>query len=290
MIIIKSLKPIALSLVIALLISVLFASGCAGKGEIIIKKVTIPGSNITETDEEFRFILSGGPSELNQSFNLTDGQTHTSGVIRSGDGYNASEMVPFGWGLSSATCDDDSPVDNIDVASGETVTCTFDNTKKVEIILYTDFNCIGCWSLNSEVEGELLRLYVDTGKADLDVRLLGALGPDSARAAQAALCAADQGRFWEYRDAIFASWYQNGLSSYSEEALARSAVEIGLNEEIFSACLQSGSKVAEVEDNRILAEAAGVAHVPTMFINDVKMVGYKTLETYVETIEELLAR
>jgi protein-disulfide isomerase len=241
-------------------------------------------------DEEFRFILTGGPSGLKQSFNLTDGQTYQSGDVSTGDGYNASEMVPFGWGLSSATCDDGSSVDNIDVASGETVTCTFENTKKVEIVLYTDFECAGCWRLNAEVEGELQRLYVDTGKADLDVRLLGALGPDSSRAAQAALCAADEGRFWEYRNAIFASWYQDGLSSYSEEALLRSAMEMGLNEEALSACLQSGTKVAEVEDNRIIAETAGVTHVPTMFINDVKMVGFKPLETYVKTIEELLAR
>lgn len=153
-----------------LLISVLFASGCASKGEIIIEKVTVPSPDPTEPDEEFRFTLTGGPSAMNQSFNLTDGQTHTSGVILSGGGYNASEMVPFGWGLSSATCDDGSPVDNIDVASGETVTCTFENTKKVEIVLYTDFQCPGCWRLYSEVEVELLRLYVDTGKADLDVR------------------------------------------------------------------------------------------------------------------------
>lgn len=59
----------------------------------------------------------------------------------------------------------------------------------VEIIIYTDFQCTACAELHLEVEQELLRLYVDTGKASLQMRLLSTLGPESSRAAQAALCA-----------------------------------------------------------------------------------------------------
>jgi protein-disulfide isomerase len=287
---IKSFKIAPLGVVVILLIAVLFVSGCAGTGEIIIEKVTIIAPEATQADQEFSFTLTGGPSELNQSFNLTNGQNYRSGDVSTGDGYNAAEMVPAGWSLTSATCDDGSPVDNIGVASGEIVTCTFENTKKVEIVIYTDFQCPSCWMLSSQVEGELLRLYVDTGKADLDIRLLPAFGPDSLRAAEAALCAADQGQFWEYRDAIFAEWAQSGKAAYSEEELKKAANQLGLNEADFSVCLDSGAKRAEVEANMSLAQAAGVTHVPTMLINDVKVVGFKPLETYVQTIEELLAK
>lgn len=285
----KSLKLVALGLVVTLLISVLFASGCASKGEIIIEKVTVPDTDPTEPDQEFPFTLIGGPSALNQSFNLTNGQTHPSGAVLPGDGYNATETVPAGWDLTSATCDDGSPVDNIDVAPGETVTCTFENTKKVEIVIYTDFQCGACARLHSEVEGELLRLYVDTGEVSLDMRLLSAMGPDSLRAAEAALCAADQGRFWDYRDAIFAAWLQAGEAAYSEEGLLSAAEGIGLDEGAFSACLQSGAKQAEVEENMDQAWAAGVTGIPTVFINGTKVVGFKPLDTYVQIIEDLLA-
>jgi protein-disulfide isomerase len=287
---IKSLKIAPLGVLVILLIAVLFASGCAGTGEIVIEKVTIIGPEATQADQEFQFTLTGGPSELKQSFNLTNNQSYFSGEIISGSGYNASEMVPDGWSLTSATCDDGSPVDNIDVASGETVTCTFENTKKVEIVIYTDFQCPSCWMLSMQVEGELSRLYVDTGKADLDIRLIPALGLDSLRATEAALCAADQDQFREYRDAIFAEWAQSGRAAYSEERLLVTASELGLNDDAFSTCLQSGEMRAEVEANMSLAQTAGVSHVPTMLINDVKVVGFKPLETYVQIIDELFAR
>ena len=288
----KSHKLVVLGLVVALLISVLFASGCASKCEIIIEKVTVPATDPTDPDQEFQFTLTGGPSALNQSFNLTNGQTHPSGAVLPGDGYNAAETVPAGWDLTSATCDDGSPVDNINVSSGETVTCTFENTKKVEIIIYSDFECATCWMLNSAVEGDLLRLYVDTGKASLYVRLLAVLAPASLRAAEAALCADDQGRFLEYREAIFDARRRAGPSAYSEEELLRAANELGLNEEAFSACLESGAKRAEVEDNMRLAEAAGVTEVPTVFINGDKVEADEllSLQSYIEIIEDLLAR
>ena len=289
---IKALKLVVLGIVVMLLLSALFASGCAGKGEIIIEKVTVPDTDPTGPDQGFPFTLIGGPSALNQSFNLTNGQTHYSGAVLPGDGYNAAETVPPGWHLTNATCDDGSPVDNIDVAPGETVTCTFENTKKVEIVIYTDFQCSHCWRLHSEVEGELLWRYVDTGKADLDVRLLSAMGADSLRAAEAALCTADQGRFWDYRDVIFTAWHQTGSAAYSEEELLSAADELSLNEEAFSACLQSGAKQAEVEENMRQAEAAGLTGIPTVFINGskVKVDALFSLETYIEIIEGLLAR
>jgi len=288
----RSLKLVALGLVITLLISALFATGCASKGEIIIEKVTVPDTDPTGPDQQFPFTLKGGPSALNQYFNLTNGQTHHSGAISTGDGYNAAEIVPAGWDLTNATCDDGSPVDNIDVAPGEIVTCTFENTKMVEIVIYTDFQCGSCAKFHSEVEVELLQLYVDTGKAYLDVRLLSAMGPDSLRAAEAALCAADQGRFWDYRDAIFTAWLQAGEAAYSEEELLSAADGIGLDEGAFSACLQSGAKQAEIEENMRQADAAGITGIPTVFINggEVAEDALFSLETYIEIIEGLLAR
>lgn len=101
-------------------------------GRIIIDKVTVPSG---ET-QSFAFTLTGGASNLNQSFNLTDAATpHDSGLVVAGNGYNAAETVPAGWDLTSATCDDQSPVTNIDVSVGETVTCTFTNTKRGRILV-----------------------------------------------------------------------------------------------------------------------------------------------------------
>jgi hypothetical protein len=100
-------------------------------GSIIIDKVTVP--NPDPTDTEFPMRLTGGPSALDQSFSLTnDDPVHNSGGVKAGSGYVAAETTPLppGWQLDSATCDDGSPVTNINVSVGETVTCTFTNSKQ----------------------------------------------------------------------------------------------------------------------------------------------------------------
>jgi uncharacterized repeat protein (TIGR01451 family) len=101
-------------------------------GRIIVEKMTDPSND----EASFDFSLTGGPSNLDQSFSLMDGQSHDSGwVVQAGSGYSASEIVPAGWDQSLASCDNESPVDDISVAPGETVICSFVNTKRGAIIV-----------------------------------------------------------------------------------------------------------------------------------------------------------
>lgn len=161
---------------------------------------------------------------------------------------------------------------------------------RVQILVYFDFQCSHCEALHRQVEGELVRRYVATGKARLEARPLMILGADSARAAEAALCAADAGRFWEYRDALFAAWVRDGRYAYSDESLVKVAGRIGLNEAEFSARLSSGQHRAEVEAMAAQAEEQGVTSVPITFINGQRIAGDQPLDVFVKTIEEELAR
>jgi hypothetical protein len=82
--------------------------------------------------QDFGFTAGGGLSPT--SFTLDDDSDGTFSNTRTfqvvaGSGYNVSETVPSGWMQNSATCSDGSPVSNIDVGPGETVTCTFVNTR-----------------------------------------------------------------------------------------------------------------------------------------------------------------
>jgi hypothetical protein len=89
--------------------------------------------------QDFNFTAGGGLSP--SSFSLDDDSdgtlpnTQTFANVPAGSGYSLSESVPSGWDQLSATCDDGSPVSNINVAPAEAVTCTFTNRKRGKIVV-----------------------------------------------------------------------------------------------------------------------------------------------------------
>ena len=94
-------------------------------GHIIIDKVTNPSGD----PQSFAF----SPS-YSTAFSLTDTDTPNNQEVTSSV-YSVAETVPSGWDLTSATCSDGSSVNAIDVSAGETVTCTFTNTKRGTITI-----------------------------------------------------------------------------------------------------------------------------------------------------------
>lgn len=102
------------------------------RGRILVDQVTIPGG---ETDP-FGFHLAGGLDSLSQDFLLVDGSPlHDSGIVR--PGIYAVSQVQRGaaWGAPGVVCSDGSSPDQISLDPGETVICTFTNTKNGQILV-----------------------------------------------------------------------------------------------------------------------------------------------------------
>jgi len=96
------------------------------QAHLIVDKVTNPSGDT----QSFDFTTNAG-----SNFSLTDVATpHDSGAVAAGT-YSVSETVPTGWDQTSATCSDGSPISAVVLSAGETVTCTFTNTKRGEIVL-----------------------------------------------------------------------------------------------------------------------------------------------------------
>ncbi len=107
------------------------------RGRIVIVKDATP-----DDPQDFTFTTGGGLSpasfQLDDDANPTLSNTQTISNVAVGAGYSVSETVPTGWDLTSATCDDGSPVSNINVGPDETVTCTFNNRKRGQIVAVKD--------------------------------------------------------------------------------------------------------------------------------------------------------
>jgi len=157
------------------------------------------------------------------------------------------------------------------------------------MIIYTDFQCGACERFHSRIEPELRTRYVATGKAQCETRLVGALGEESLRAAEAALCAADQGLFAEYQAALFAAWRESDGDAYSGQELVELARTLGLDKEALRRCLDTRSKRPELEKNLSTAKADGVHTLPAVVIGSVSIEGYRPLGVYTRAIERALA-
>jgi hypothetical protein len=133
-------------------------------GEIVVQKAVLDGSQTFE----FTFDTTGFTLADNT---LAHGQSSSSGDVAPGDGYAVSETLPPGWTMVSAVCDDGSPVDNISVEAGETVTCTFTNTITDEVQASILVQVTGtCIETDGEGEGRITVSMSVAGGADVVIR------------------------------------------------------------------------------------------------------------------------
>jgi len=106
------------------------------------------------------------------------------------------------------------------------------------------------------------------------------INPGTLLAAQAAECANDQGKFWEYHDMLFAN--QNFLE---QPALEQYAIDLGLDYAQFVVCLDSEEKLDIILHEKEHAEDLGIQYSPSFMINDKLIVGAHSFEVFKEVID-----
>ncbi|WP_324715370.1 vitamin K epoxide reductase family protein [Carboxydochorda subterranea] len=148
----------------------------------------------------------------------------------------------------------------------------------VLIEVYSDFQCPYCARAAQEVVHPLLREEVAQGKARLAYRNFAFIGPESKWAAEAAACAAVQGKFWEFHDLLFANQQGENVGAFSQERLIQMARQLGLDVPAFTGCLESRRMRPWVEASYEQGREKGVRATPTFFINGKRYDGLMPLE------------
>jgi len=153
----------------------------------------------------------------------------------------------------------------------------------VTLVEYTDFQCPYCGRAQETLEtlraryGDKLRMVFKNMPLQMH--------PNSHFAAEAALCAKDQGKFWEMHDWLFS--HHNELE---KEKVYAQAKEMGLDVEAMKTCVDKGTHNSDIDKDVEEAQSFGITGTPGFVINGRLITGAQPVENFEEIINEELSR
>jgi protein-disulfide isomerase len=153
----------------------------------------------------------------------------------------------------------------------------------VVMIEYTDFQCPYC----ERAQATIVAVRERYGDSVVHVfkNLPLPMHPQAALAAEAALCAADQGKFWELHDWLFAN-----KSNISKDTLKAEAEALSLDVPAFTECIDSGAHKADVEADAAEAASFGIRGTPGFVINGRILTGAQPPDAFFAVIDDELER
>ena len=153
----------------------------------------------------------------------------------------------------------------------------------VTIIEFSDFQCPFCSRVNPSIDqakatfGDKVRFVFRQFPLNIH--------PQAPKAAEASLCANEQGKFWEMHDALFAN-----QQKLSVPDLKATALTIGVDAAKFDACLDSGKMAEIVARDMADGQTAGVSGTPALFVNGRFINGAVPYEELAKVINDELSR
>ncbi len=113
------------------------------------------------------------------------------------------------------------------------------------------------------------------------------LGPESVRAAAASECAAEQDKFWEFHDFVFADQLAN-RTVLTNDQLTAMAVTLGMDGQSFAECAGSNRYTAQIRQESFSVQSLGVRGTPGFAINGVYVAGAQPYNVFRRLINEQL--
>ena len=153
----------------------------------------------------------------------------------------------------------------------------------VTLIEFSDFQCPFCARINPSLE-QVLAKYGDKVRLVFRQFPLG-FHANAQKAAEASLCAEQQGRFWQLHDAMF-----KNQGELAVEQLKAKAAGLGMDATTFGRCLDEGRFAAAVQADLEDGQAAGVEGTPALFVNGRFINGAVPFEDIAKVIDDELAR
>jgi len=154
----------------------------------------------------------------------------------------------------------------------------------VTIIEFSDFQCSYCEKFFTQTLPLIEKNYISTGKVSLVYRDFPIGSHQYAqKAAEAAKCANEQGKFWEYHDMLF-----NNPNALDISSLMQYAKELTLNVTTFNECLNSGRMAPKVQKDLNDGLNYSISGTPTFFINGIELEGAQPYSVFEQLIDREL--
>jgi protein-disulfide isomerase len=165
-----------------------------------------------------------------------------------------------------------------------------DSTAKVWMIMASDFQCPYCKQWHDESFAALRREYVDNGKIRLAYYNFPlTIHPNAVPAAEAAMCAGAQNKFWPMHDALFASQATWAGLKDPGSVFDSLGVKVGLDAHSFNTCRSTHATLPMIKADQDRAERAGVQSTPTIIIGNKLIAGALPTDTFRRALDAALA-
>lgn len=159
---------------------------------------------------------------------------------------------------------------------------------------YGDYQCPYCAEVSTIAFPELMTKYIETGQVSITFSPMSFIGRDhdpdeSTLAAEAALCANDQGKFWAMHETIYTNHNGENIGNLTTERLQEMAQLSGLDMDQYNSCMADGTHENDVDTYNQAASAAGVTSTPTFVTNTGAKFGWSNLAQLESDIDAALA-
>jgi protein-disulfide isomerase len=154
----------------------------------------------------------------------------------------------------------------------------------ITIVEFSDYQCPFCTKWHNEVFLRLLEEYPNEVRIVYRDFPLTSIHPAATAAAEAANCANEQGKYWDYHSALFSDKY-----ALDRNGFIKIAQDLKLNVDNFSQCFDERRYAAEVQADYEYAAGLGIRSTPTFFLNGIPIVGAQPYDLFRQVIEKELA-
>lgn len=154
---------------------------------------------------------------------------------------------------------------------------------KVTIVEFSDFQCPFCKRFHDDTLDALIQKYGDKIRIVYRNFPLTTIHPEAQKAAEAAMCANEQDKFWEMHDLIYANQATMSVDLYKQFA-----EQLGLDTQKFNDCLDSDKFADAIAADQRDGTSYGVTGTPTFFINGWRLVGAQPLASFEALIDKEL--